>query len=65
MTLLEDTRSLNVVMHAIRREWLALGKELGIRELTWLDRENRLTDWMCVDSIRERALAAQRGEWLR
>lgn len=39
--------------------------EFSLRELLWTVKENLGTDYMRVDSIRERALAAERGEWLR
>lgn len=39
-----------------------LGRELSIREIACLDEENRQTDWMRVDAIRDRALAATNAE---
>lgn len=51
------------------RTWFNLGRELSIREIAALDEENRRSDWIRVDAIRDRALAATNAEhrerWLQ
>lgn len=43
------------------RTWMNLGRELSIREIEALDLENRCTDWVRIDAIRERAILAADG----